>query len=205
MHISLSVTTLVEILAVIIVLAILFSLINLRRRGRVPKGAPRSRTPRATPGPRTPRATPRSRAKRSWGFPSLIGRRAPSGTRDHGQAVALKYGHSRSPQWPAVAHAHLAIQPACMVCGHRGQGLQVHHIKPFHLYPQLELDPGNLITLCEIRGRDHHLLIGHLDDWESYNPQVRVDVKNYHKENALTIRANPAWQKEEQHRPQPHP
>jgi hypothetical protein len=29
-------------------------------------------------------------------------------------------------------------------------------------------------------------------------------VDKYHKENAVTIRANPAWQKEEQHRPQPH-
>ncbi len=186
MHISLPVATLVEVLAVIIILAILLRLLNLRRRARVPRAAPRPRPKRS-----------------GWRNPFPVRRQAASGTRDHGLAVARKYGHGeRSPEWPAVAHAHLAKEPACMVCGHRGQGLQVHHIKPFHLYPELELDPNNLITLCEIRGRDHHLLIGHLDDWESYNPQVRVDVKKYHKENATTIRANPAWQKEEQHRPQ---
>lgn len=188
-HISLPASTLIIILAVIIVLAILLRLVNLRSR------APRRRT--AAP-PRAKRSPGRARNP----FPT---RRASSGRHDHGLKIARKYGReSRSPEWPAVAHAHLAKEPACRVCGHRGQGLQVHHVKPFHLYPNLELDPNNLITLCELKGRDHHLLIGHLDDWESYNPQVRTDVDKYHKENALTIRANPAWQKEEQHRPQPH-
>jgi hypothetical protein len=78
-------------------------------------------------------------------------------------------------------------------------------MKPFHLYPQLELDPSNLITLCEIKGRDHHLLIGHLDDWESYNPNVRSDTRRYHKENAQQIRSNPEWQREMEERPRPHP
>ncbi|HEY3993606.1 MAG TPA: HNH endonuclease [Ktedonobacteraceae bacterium] len=187
-HISLPASTLIIILAVIIVLAILLRLVNLR-----------SRVPRRRTAP--PRAK-RSPGKARNPFPT---RRASSRRHDHGLEIARKYGHeSRSPEWPAVAHAHLAKEPACRVCGHRGQGLQVHHIKPFHLYPDLELDPNNLITLCELKGRDHHLLIGHLDDWESYNPQVRTDVDKYHKENAVTIRANPAWQKEEQHRPQPH-
>ncbi len=192
MHITLPASTLAEILVVVIVLGICLGLLNLRRKG--------SRIGKA---PRTGKVPARKRSPWKSPFPA---RRASSSTGDHGLAVARKYGHGqRSPEWPTVAHAHLALEPGCMVCGHRGQGLQVHHIKPFHLYPELELDPSNLITLCEIRGRDHHLLIGHLDNWESYNPQVRVDVKKYHKENANTIRANPAWQKEEQHRPQPHP
>ena len=187
MHISLPASTLAEILAGIIVLAIILRLVNLRHRGQKKTAPPRTR-------------------KSPWRSPFPVKRARTRGGRDHGLAVARKYGHGqRSSEWPAVAHAHLAREPGCMVCGHQGQGLQVHHIKPFHLYPELELDPHNLITLCEIRGRDHHLLIGHLDDWESYNPQVRTDVKKYHKENANTIRANPAWQKEEQHRPQPHP
>lgn len=186
MHIALPASTLIMILAVVVILAIILRLINLRHRA-----------PRKTAPPRARRAPWRGR------IPAPT-RRASSGTRDHGLAIARKYGHeSRSPEWPAVAHAHLAKEPGCRVCGHQGQGLQVHHIKPFHLYPELELDPNNLITLCELRGRDHHLLIGHLDDWASYNPQVRTDVTKYHKENANTIRANPAWQKEEQHRPQP--
>ena len=191
MHISLPASTLLTILAVIVVLAIIFRLISMRYQG--PRKAPRApRTPRA---PRAPGSPGRS-TKKSRGL--------PYGTRDHGLAMARKYGiEGRSPEWPALAHAHLAKEPGCRVCGHTGQGLQVHHIKPFHLFPELELDPNNLITLCELKGRDHHLLIGHLDDWASYNPQVRTDVDKYHKENAPTIKANPAWQKEELNRPQP--
>lgn len=187
MHISLPASTLIIILAVIVVLAILLRLVNLRHRLPRRAAAP-PRRKKASPGRKRP----------------FAGKRTSSRTRDHGLAIARKYGvESRSPEWPAVAHAHLAKEPACRVCGHQGQGLQVHHIKPFHLFPELELDPNNLITLCELRGRDHHLLIGHLDDWESYNPQVRTDVNKYHKENAATIRANPSWQKEEENRPRP--
>jgi len=122
---------------------------------------------------------------------------------DKGAEVAARYGHTRSPEWPEVARAHLKIQPACMACGYEGEGLQVHHIKPFHLFPELELDPNNLITLCEIKGRDHHLLIGHLDNWESYNLNVHTDAKRFYKENAAQIRSNPTWQEEEVHRPVP--
>jgi hypothetical protein len=60
-----------------------------------------------------------------------------------------------------------------------------------------------LITLCEIRGRTHHLLIGHLDDWESYNKRVRVDTKRYSHQSATAIKANPTWQKEVAQRPMP--
>lgn len=129
------------------------------------------------------------------------GLRTRSGRPDHGWEVARRHGHERSSEWPRVEKEHLLREPACAACGYKGRGLQVHHIKPFHLHPNLELDPGNLITLCEIKERDHHLLIGHLDDWESYNPNVRTDVKRFHKENARQIRANPAWQKEMLRRP----
>ncbi|WP_160146091.1 HNH endonuclease [Dictyobacter aurantiacus] len=127
----------------------------------------------------------------------------PSWQKDAGARVANKYGMARSPEWPRVAQEHLSREPACVVCGHRGQGLQVHHIKPFHLYPELELDPRNLITLCEIRGRTHHLLIGHLDDWESYNIHVRTDAKRYAHQSATAIKSNPTWQHEVDQRPMP--
>jgi 5-methylcytosine-specific restriction endonuclease McrA len=127
----------------------------------------------------------------------------PFWQRDHGASVAHRYGRARSPEWPRVAHEHLSHEPACAVCGHRGRGLQVHHIKPFHLYPELELDPKNLITLCEIKGRTHHLLIGHLDDWESYNKRVREDAKRYSHQSATAIKANSTWQKEVSQRPMP--
>lgn len=192
MHISVPASTLAVILAIIIILGILLRLVNLRQRSRT-KGT--ARTPRSPKSSRAPRVlTPR---RNPFSFGST-----PAKTSDHGLAVARKYGHKdRSPEWPRVAHEHLSIEPACVACGHKGRGLQVHHIKPFHLYPELELDPHNLITLCEIKGRDHHLLLGHLDNWESYNPNVHTDVKRFHNENALQIRSNPAWLKEEENRP----
>lgn len=29
------------------------------------------------------------------------------------------------------------------------------------------------MTLCEVQGHDHHNLVGHLEDWEIYNPAGR--------------------------------
>lgn len=175
MHIVVPASTLVEVLIVVVLLGIL---LHFFRRARRP--------------------TRRASGRRLFGK-----RRARQGRRDHGLEVARRYGHNRSPEWPRVAQEHLLHEPACVACGYKGRGLQVHHIKPFHLYPDLELDPRNLITLCEVKGRDHHLLIGHLDDWESYNPNVREDTHRFHRESARQIRANPAWQEEEMHRPRP--
>jgi 5-methylcytosine-specific restriction protein A len=88
--------------------------------------------------------------------------------------LAAKPEYPRSPRWPAVAHAHLKAHPACAACGGTDH-LQVHHVRPFHLFPKLELDPTNLITLCE-SGRAGvlcHLHYGHCGDWSASNPGVR--------------------------------
>ncbi|NBW12214.1 MAG: hypothetical protein EBR82_29705 [Caulobacteraceae bacterium] len=45
----------------------------------------------------------------------------------------------------------------------------MHHIHPYHKRPELELDDGNLITMC----RDCHLSVAHAYDWKSHRPQVR--------------------------------
>ena len=122
-------------------------------------------------------------------------------------ALAARHGISRSPQWPRVEKAHLLLQPRCACCAD-GQcpdcGLQVHHIFPFHLCialgrPDLELDLRNLITLCQSEpGRpaeDHHLLVGHLDDFQSSNLSVLEDAAGrYHGLTAAQIRADPNWQ-----------
>lgn len=109
--------------------------------------------------------------------------------------------HTRSPEWGRVEKEHILREPECQACGHRGAGLQVHHIRPFHLYPHLELDPRNLITLCQVEGREHHLLLGHLDNWESFNEHIRADVKHFYKKKAKQIRADIAWQKKVGARP----
>ena len=81
----------------------------------------------------------------------------------------------RSPQWPKVRIAHLQEFPECAACG-RTDHLNVHHILPFHLCPEKELDPANLITLCENDTINCHLLWGHLGSWKAYNPSVIIDA-----------------------------
>jgi proline racemase len=83
----------------------------------------------------------------------------------------------RSSKWPKVRTAHLKIQPVCAVCEGKAD-LSVHHIRPFHLHPDLELEPTNLITLCECKsyGVNCHLLIGHLGNFTNINPDVIADV-----------------------------
>ena len=81
---------------------------------------------------------------------------------------------TRSSHWGLVRKGHLKDYPTCAACGSK-EKLQVHHVKPFHLHPELELDQDNLITLC-MGPNECHLLIGHGDDFKCYNPKVRADA-----------------------------
>jgi len=111
-------------------------------------------------------------------------------------------GRARSPQWHKVEMEQLTKFPTCLACGAAGP-LQAHHIYAFHICvdlgrPDLELDLRNLITLCQTEAgrpaQDHHLLIGHLDDFESFNPDARSDAEaTFHDMTAAQIRANPVW------------
>lgn len=84
-------------------------------------------------------------------------------------------GASRSPRWARVRKEHLAREPACEACG-RGTRLEVHHVVPFHLAPELELDPDNLMTLCD---PPCHLWVGHLGDYKSWNADAREDAEGW--------------------------
>lgn len=57
-------------------------------------------------------------------------------------------GKKRSSKWDKVRDDFIKLNPSCAVCGST-KNLQVHHKKPFHLFPELELDVNNLVTLCE--------------------------------------------------------
>lgn len=87
-------------------------------------------------------------------------------------------GHPRSSKWDGVRLQHLKLFPFCACCG-RDNHLNVHHIKPFHLYPDLELVLSNLVTLCECPSLNCHLFMGHLLDWKLSNPRVVADAKRY--------------------------
>ena len=84
------------------------------------------------------------------------------------------YGAARSGRWPALERKWLGLHPTCAACGNSEQ-CSVHHKRPFHLHPDLELDPANLITLCE--RHCCHLMVGHCGDWHAYNPHVEEDSK----------------------------
>lgn len=86
-------------------------------------------------------------------------------------------GLVRSTHWPKVRALHLKKNPTCIFCG-GSHKLEVHHILPFHLHPDRELDPDNLATLCEQDkgGVNCHLLAGHLGSYHSYNPDVVKDA-----------------------------
>lgn len=81
---------------------------------------------------------------------------------------------TRSPKWRALEKRWLKLCPYCAACGGT-RLLQVHHVTPFEHDPALELDEGNLLTLCMARGC--HLLLGHGDSFRFYFPGVRTLAK----------------------------
>lgn len=96
----------------------------------------------------------------------------------------------RSKQWPAVRRKWLKLHPVCRACGCTVLAeLEVHHRRPFHLFPHLELSERNLITLCERKGESGcHLAVGHGGSWKKYNPRVCADADaNFRKVKASRV------------------
>ncbi len=126
---------------------------------------------------------------------------------DHGARAAAFFGISRSPHWPEVAKAHLAKQPHCVCCEscRCNPNVQVHHIFPFHYCialgrPDLELDDRNLITLCgddlDQPGENHHLWVGHFDNFQSSNLAVVRDAeKTFKGMTAGDIKNDARWRR----------
>lgn len=83
---------------------------------------------------------------------------------------------TRSSKWASVRKAAIQLNPKCACCGSTNF-LQVHHMQPFHLKPELELTPKNLIVLC-MGKNECHLLIGHGNNFKKYNPYIGADSKN---------------------------
>ena len=134
--------------------------------------------------------------------------------KDNGNKAANEHGIPRSSRWNKVRKEHLKIEPGCRACKQKKRGLfakifkpvQVHHVWPFHICvllgrTDLELDERNLITLCE-SGDKHHITIGHLGDFQSYNPNVRehAEVKFLGMTDAA-IKRDSGWLKISSERP----
>ena len=94
---------------------------------------------------------------------------------------AKTQGVKRSPKWPALRRKWLKKFSACAYC--LGEvSLEVHHVLPFHLFPARELDETNLMTLCEAKGKNCHLNIGHLGSWAKYNKKVQSECLAHRRE-----------------------
>jgi hypothetical protein len=139
---------------------------------------------------------------------------------DHGAEASAEHGIPRSPQWPSARKRHLSTQPYCLACkmpSRMGKiihkvatltgikAMQVHHKIPFHFCvllgrPDLEFDQRNLITLCS-SGKNHHLFLGHLDDFKAYNPNVVNSVIKYFNWTGDQIRKDPDWMTTSKGRP----
>jgi 5-methylcytosine-specific restriction endonuclease McrA len=81
-------------------------------------------------------------------------------------------GTKRAGGWHTLQKKVIANVGKCEACPSKKK-LEVHHVLPFHLNPERELDVTNLIVLC----RRCHQFLGHLDDWKAYNPFVRKDAE----------------------------
>lgn len=88
------------------------------------------------------------------------------------QGEDREFGVARSPLWNYFRNKHIEQNPLCAVCDTK-EDCAVHHIIPFTVNPHLELKPENFLTLC----REHHLWIGHLGSFRSYNIDVIEDAK----------------------------
>lgn len=84
------------------------------------------------------------------------------------------FGAKRSFEWSSFRKQH--IMNKCEYCNSKWF-LNLHHVLPFHLYKELELEPTNICTLC----RSCHLLLGHFQKWASFNE----DIKSW-----ITLRQN---------------
>lgn len=122
---------------------------------------------------------------------------------DRGAAAASQHDLERSPHWGKTKQKFLEQNSYCVACGPIASAkrvMQVHHREPFHYCilagrPDLELDARNLVTLCESQegehAEDHHLILGHLRDFHSYNPQVFEHASGrYHAHSRAQIEAD---------------
>ena len=92
------------------------------------------------------------------------------------------HGVPRSKMWPKVRKEYLKKHPKCFVCLGTKK-ITVHHRRPFHTHPELELDFKNFLTLCENdkNGINCHLAFGHLGNFKSWNENVIEDAALWRK------------------------
>lgn len=96
----------------------------------------------------SPKRKPRKRrAKRKAVTKAPVLRRVPQNYEE----AKLLYGTPWYKEWRNYILERDGF--VCQMCGQRGN-LEVHHIRPKYLYPELTLDKDNGITLCKVCHQD---------------------------------------------------
>lgn len=109
--------------------------------------------------------------------PGIVTDATDSGVDADGGSTRVVYGASasdsskRSSRWPTVRKHFADAHPTCCICGKPTE--QIHHRKPFSLFPELELEPSNLIPFCE----RCHLVFGHCFNYQNYNADVDKHIE----------------------------
>ena len=106
-------------------------------------------------------------------------------------AAPLPLTAPRSSAWQKFSASFLKRNPRCALCGST-KDVVAHHVKPFHLFPELELVETNLMPLCNGgSGKvvNCHLWFGHLGDFKRWNPAVREDAAAWRDKKLASILA----------------
>ena len=89
-------------------------------------------------------------------------------------------GASLNWSWQRCRRAFLKkTSKECVCCGYKKK-IQVHHILPRHIRPDLAVDMTNLIALC----KDCHFHIGHMNSYFTYNAAIQL-IAWFVRENSI--------------------
>ena len=114
----------------------------------------------------------------------------------------------RSEHWHTCEHAFMQASVGCVMCGRKDVPRNAHHIVPYHFLvtvgrPDLECDPRILADMCVEHEEEHHLLVGHLGSFESYNPKLMECVEKWRGFNKLQIQIRDDYRAFVADRPKP--
>lgn len=86
------------------------------------------------------------------------------------------FGAKRSSSWGTFRRIH--IKDYCELCEQKKgilHPLELHHCKPFHLFPELEESLDNVITVC----RHCHIRYAHLGSYRSYDIDIKLEAEHW--------------------------
>lgn len=113
--------------------------------------------------------------RKELGIPAFISPHSPRALRGAEDKSNRPPDYStRSVKWNDFRKEFI-VGKTCAACD-GSRALDVHHILPVHIRPDLEFDESNLIVLCDDAWKNCHHRIGHGFHWKSYNPNVIDDA-----------------------------